>query len=46
MFSKKKDYERFLALLYLSNSTVPVHISNYQGSTLMDLLALISGNHW
>ncbi len=43
VFKNKKDYERFLALLYLSNSTVPVHISNYQGSTLMDLLALDIG---
>ena len=44
IFLDKKDYERFLALLYLSNGTSPVHISNYQGSTLMDLLMLDKGD--
>ena len=40
IFTSKSDYERFLALLYLSNVAKPVHISNHQGSTLMDLLAI------
>ncbi len=44
IFSNNKDYERFLALLYLSNGTSAVHISNHQGSTLMDLLGLEKGN--
>jgi len=43
IFLAKKDYERFLALLYLSNGTEAVHISNYQGSTLMELLELERG---
>src|SRR6185312_7588170 len=43
IFLDQKDYERFLALLYLSNGTTAVHISNYQGSTLMELLDLDKG---
>jgi putative transposase len=43
IFSGRNDYERFLSLLYLSNSTERVHIENHQqskrGSTLLELLA-------
>ena len=43
IFSGRSDYERFLSLLYLSNSTERVHISNQQtsqrGSTSLELLA-------
>lgn len=39
IFSSKKDYERFVALLYLANDQSVVHMSNYQGSTLMELLS-------
>jgi putative transposase len=41
IFSGRSDYERFLALLYFSNSTTSVHISNQQqnnqGRTLIEL---------
>jgi putative transposase len=43
IFLDPKDYERFLTLLYLSNGTESVHISNYQGSTLMEMLLLEKG---
>jgi putative transposase len=43
VFLDKKDHERFVALLYLSNGTTSVHISNHQGSTLMELLELEKG---
>lgn len=39
-FMDRKDYERFMALLYLSNNNMPMHISNHQGSTLPMLLEL------
>lgn len=40
IFESKRDYERFLMLLYASNSDSPVHISNLsrQGVTLMRVL--------
>src|SRR3989338_2651048 len=44
IFTKKSDYERFIALLYLANGTSAVHISNHQGSTLMTLLDLNRGD--
>ena len=41
IFLGKKDYDRFLALLYLGNSSIPAHLSNLtqskQGSTLLGL---------
>lgn len=40
IFLSDADRARFLGLLYLCNNITPVHISNYQGSTLMDWLAL------
>ncbi len=43
IFLERKDYERFLALLYLSNSDSSVHISNQRGLTLTDLLELERG---
>lgn len=41
VFLNKGDYERFTALLYLSNSTKPIRIDNLkqQGRTLLELLA-------
>src|SRR3989344_8713263 len=36
IFSSRRDYERFLALLYLSNGEIPVH-SQLQGSTLKEV---------
>jgi len=38
IFTNTYDYERFLALLYLSNSTNPVHLQ-VQGRTLKEVLA-------
>lgn len=41
IFLSKKDYERFLILLYLCNSTEPVHLllmQDRQGLTLTDIL--------
>ena len=43
IFLSKKGYERFLTLLYLSNSSNPMHISNHQGSTLPQLLEIPRG---
>lgn len=43
VFLDTKDHERFIALLYLANSTTPVHISNYQGLTLIELLSVERG---
>jgi putative transposase len=40
IFIEHKDYERFIALLYLCNSTKPVHMSNYRGFALNDLLSM------
>lgn len=40
IFSNKKDYERFSALLYLCNNNVSVHISNNKGLTLVELLSI------
>lgn len=40
VFMDTEDYERFIALLYLANSATPVHISNHQGLTLMELLVI------
>jgi putative transposase len=38
IFLDKKDYERFLALLYVCNGTKPVQLNNYKGLTLEELL--------
>lgn len=43
VFMDTEDYERFVALLYMANTNIPVHISNYQGLTLIELLALERG---
>ena len=43
VFLNRKDYDRFLALLYLSNSDSPVHLSNHQDSTLMNLFQVERG---
>lgn len=43
VFMDIEDYERFVALLYLANSTISVHISNYQGLTLIELLTIERG---
>jgi putative transposase len=43
IFSSQKDYERFLALLYLCNNSETVHLSNHQGSTLPKLLSMPRG---
>lgn len=40
IFNSDYDRNRFLGLLYLCNNTESVHISNYQGSTLIDWLRL------
>ena len=37
IFLSKKNYKRFVYLLYTANSTEPVHLSNYQGISLMDI---------
>ena len=42
IFENRRDYERFLMLLYVCNSSTPVHISNIrqdkQGPTLLETL--------
>ena len=42
IFDSRADYERFLALLYLSNTTDSIHINNHrhQGSTLVERLQI------
>ncbi len=40
IFLDHKDYERFIALLYLCNNTKPIHMSNYRGFALIDLLTM------
>lgn len=37
IFLDKKDYERFVLLLLTANSDTPVHLSNYQGISLIDI---------
>lgn len=37
IFLSDKNYKRFVFLLYTANSTEPVHLSNYQGNSLMDI---------
>ncbi len=37
IFLSDKDYKRFVYLLYTANSTEPVHLSNYQGISLIDI---------
>jgi putative transposase len=37
IFMGKGDYERFVYLLYTANSDTPVHLSNYQGYSLMEI---------
>ncbi len=40
IFLTEKDYDRFLLLLYLCNNTDKLHLSNHQGSTLIELFNL------
>lgn len=40
VFLDTKDHERFMLLLYLANSVTPFHISNYQGSTSLELFSI------
>jgi hypothetical protein len=35
VFMDKGDHERFVKLLYTANSGTSVHLSNYQGQTLI-----------
>ncbi|KKQ87670.1 MAG: Transposase [Parcubacteria group bacterium GW2011_GWF2_38_8] len=37
VFMDEKDHERFVRLLYSANSTESVHLSNYQGSALLEI---------
>ena len=37
IFLDKGDHQRFLKLLYVANSSTSVHLSNYQGSTLIEI---------
>lgn len=43
IFCDKKDYERFLSLLYLCNSDVSLHRSNYFNLSLNEILELDRG---
>lgn len=44
IFLTKADYERFLCLLYLSNSEKPIHLNNHRGSTSVELLNIERNN--
>ena len=37
LFLDKVDYRRFVSLLYVANSVTPVHLSNYQGRSLLEI---------
>lgn len=37
IFLDQRDHKRFVWLLYVANSTTPVHLSNYQGVSLLDM---------
>ncbi len=37
IFLDTADHERFVRLLYIANSTTPVHLSNYQGRALIEI---------
>ena len=37
LFLDKGDYRRFISLLYVANSVTPVHLSNYQGRSLIEI---------
>ena len=37
LFLDKGDHKRFTALLYVANSTTSVHLSNYQGRSLIEI---------
>lgn len=37
LFIDEKDHERMVKLLYTANSTTPVHLSNYQGVSLLEI---------
>ncbi len=37
IFLDKQDYKRFIYLLYTANSAEPVHLSNYQGISLIKI---------
>ncbi len=43
-FKSKEDYERFVALIYLANSSKRVHISNQRNKSLRDIFALERGD--
>lgn len=43
VFITKKDYERFLSLLYVCNSDTPIHLSNISDLTLRNTLAYERG---
>ena len=41
IFLNKKDYERFVILLYICNNKNPIHLSDYKSSTRPNLFHLI-----
>ncbi|HEY4522397.1 MAG TPA: transposase [Candidatus Paceibacterota bacterium] len=43
-FRDKRDYERFLHLIYLANSERPIHRSNLRNPTLADVTAIKRGD--
>ena len=40
VFLDTKDHERFMALLYLANSSAPFHMNDYRGSTSAELFSV------
>lgn len=44
IFITKKDYLRFCVLLYVCNSNVPIHVSNFEAKTLIDLFDIKRGD--
>lgn len=43
IFLDKKDYKRFIQLLYICNSKNPIHLSNYQKKSFSDIFEIDRG---
>lgn len=39
VFESKRDYERFVSLLYLGNSSLPIHFSNLKQNSLNEIIS-------
>src|SRR3989338_5254383 len=44
IFLNKKDYERFIALLFACNSITTIHLSDYQKKTFGEIFDIVRGD--